>query len=86
MSQRRADLEIELRRELTQVRQKVKAGDESQLLVWVLPDLLAASQRPLRDHPVYGGRSLLPPEAKSLVIDWVDKVKDPGIRSIVSLL
>ena len=26
------------------------------------------------------------PEAKSLVIDWVDKVKNLGIRSIVSFL
>jgi hypothetical protein len=41
---------------------------ESELIVWVIPSALACSQRPLRDHPQFGGRSPLPPEAKLEVV------------------
>jgi len=48
--------------------------------------MLACSQRPLRDHPQFGGRSPLPPEAKPEIVSWVDRVKALGICSIICLL
>ena len=50
---------------------KLKEGDNSQLLYWVIPCFLACTPRPLRYHPRYGGsRKPLPPEATDLVRDW----------------
>ncbi len=64
-------------------------GDESELLVWVIPGMLACAHRPLRHHKVFGrerkGRDL-PPEAAPLVLQWAQRVKTLGIRSIVSLM
>lgn len=71
---------------LTRIRNQIKAGDESEIVVWVLPGRLACSQRPLRDHPQFGGRSPLSPQAKSLVISWVERIKQMGILSIICLL
>ena len=81
-----AKLATSIRAELRRIRRQIEAGDDSELAVWLLGGILACSQRPLRDHPVDGGRSPLPPEAKPLVVDWVERVKSLGIRSIVSLL
>lgn len=55
-------------------------------MIWLLNGTLACSQRPLRDHPVFGCRIPLPLEAKPLVIYWVERVKSAGIRSVVILL
>lgn len=78
--------ESDIRRELIRIRQQITQGDESELVVWVIPSALACSQRPLRDHPQFGGRSPLPPEARPEVVSWVDRVKTLGIRSIICLL
>jgi hypothetical protein len=86
MARKKSDFEQRLRAQLWRVRQQVSAGNESDIVVWALPKQLACSQRPLRDHPIYGGRSPLPPEARALVLNWVERIKNLGIRSIISLL
>ncbi|MBH0179016.1 MAG: hypothetical protein HP491_14435 [Nitrospira sp.] len=66
---------------------KLKAGDESQLLVWILPGALACAHRPLRHHPKFGGSGRrLPPVAVPLVITWIDLIKKAGIRGIICLM
>jgi hypothetical protein len=74
------------------LRRKHCAGDDSEILCWVLPGVLASSQRPLRDHPIYAPcvpghkPAPLPPEARPLVIRWVQRIIDSGIRSVICLL
>ena len=80
------NLEKDIRAKLNQVRIQIKAGDNSDIMTWLLDGDLACSQRPLRDHPEFGGRKELSPEARPLIVDWVERVKSLGIRSIVSLL
>jgi len=76
----------DIRRELVRIKQQIQQGNESELVIWVIPNKLACSQRPLRYHPRFGDRSPLPPEAKPEVLWWVDRVKALGIRSIICLL
>src|SRR5437867_11252475 len=77
---------------LERLRGQLGSGDDSEILCWVIPGILACSQRPLRDHPTYAppsrGRrpSPLPEEARDLVITWVRRVLDLGILSVVCLL
>lgn len=78
--------ESDIRRELTRVRQQIRQGNDSELVIWVIKSELACSQRPLRDHPQFGRRSPLPPKAKPDVVMWVDRIKGLGIRSIICLL
>jgi len=57
---------------LSRLKRKLKTGDESELVHWVIKDKLACSQRPLRYHPRYGGSGRnIPREATDLVHDWV---------------
>lgn len=79
-------LECIIRDELWRIRDQISAGDESELVVWVLPDKLACSQRPLRDHPKFGECKPLPSEARPLVVRWVERIKQIGIRSIICLM
>jgi len=79
-------LEHHIRHELQRIRDQIRAGNESEIVVWIIPNELACSQRPLRDDPSFGGRTPLPPEAKPLVIKWVKRIKEIGIRSIICLL
>jgi hypothetical protein len=66
---------------------RLERGDESELLYWVIPNLLACAHRPLRHHPVWGGSGKnLAPAATNLVIEWSQRVLDTGIRSIISLM
>lgn len=85
-------VEKNIRMCLERLRRQIRNGDDSEVLCWPLPGVLACSQRPLRDHPVYA-RCLrgqtpppLPPEARPLVEAWVRKVIDEGIRSVICLL
>ena len=80
------DLEKDICAKLWRIRKKIKEGDDSEIVVWLLDGQLACSQRPLRDHPDFGCRRPLPPEACPLVVSWVKQVKSLGIKSIVSLL
>lgn len=46
-------------------RQLAKKGEELCPVVWVIKGALAVVQRPLRDHPIFGGRGRpIAPEAK----------------------
>ena len=66
---------------------RLEVGNSSELLVWVIPGLLACAHRPLRHHPRFGGSGRdLPPEATNEVVQWVKRMHDFGIRSIVSLM
>lgn len=79
-------LEKTIKEELWRIKSQIEQGDDSEILIWLLGGDLACSQRPLRYHPTFGGRGKLPPEAKPLIVKWVDRVKSLGIRSIISLL
>ena len=79
-------LEKDIKVKLGRIRRQICTGNDSEILVWLLDGTLACSQRPLRDHPDFGGRVPLPPKAKPLIVDWVERVKSLGIRSIISLL
>jgi hypothetical protein len=64
-------------------------GDLSEWVVWVIPGALGCVHRPLRHHPVFGrdkkGR-YLPPEASDQVLQWIGRLKQLGIASIISLM
>ena len=69
------------------LRRKLEAGDESELLVWVIRGTLACAHRPLRHHPRYGGSGLpIPGEAKPLILDWVEQIRMERIASIISFM
>jgi hypothetical protein len=77
----------ELCRALSALGKRISAGDDSELLAWVIPDRLACAHRPLRHHPQFGGSGKdLPPEASREVLEWVDRIKSKGIQSIISLM
>ena len=82
----KAPTEKRIRSELTRIREKLKAGDDSEIVYWVVPNVLGCSQRPLRDLPPFGGRSPLPAAARPLVVLWVDRIEEMGFRSIICLL
>ncbi len=69
------------------LRRKLESGDDSELLVWVIPSGLACAHRPLRHHPHYGGSGQpIPREAKPLISDWVEQIRLEGIASIISFM
>lgn len=69
------------------LRRRLEAGDDSELLAWVIPAALACAHRPLRHHPRYGGSGLpIPAEAQPLILDWVEQIRMEGIASIISLM
>ena len=66
---------------------RIKDGDESEFLVWVIPSALACAHRPLRYHRLYGGSVRnLAAEATPLVFDWADWMHIFGIQSIICLM
>jgi len=76
----------EIRDELRRLREQIGRGDESELWIWAIAGCLACSQRPLRDHIKFGGRTPLPDNARGEVVRWVDRVVEAGFRSVISLL
>jgi len=66
------ELENSIRKELIKIRERIRRGEDSKILIWIIAQKLACSQRPLRDHPIFGGRSPLPPQAKNIVKRWVE--------------
>jgi len=86
------DLEVkikmaEVKKALESLGKKLCAGNQSNLLVWVIPNTLACAHRPLRYHPEFCGSGLeLPIEATSAVLQWVEQVKTCGIRGIICLM
>jgi len=72
---------------MTLLRRKLEAGDDSELLVWVISNALACAHRPLRHHPHYGGSGQpIPKEAKPLILDWIERIRLEGIRSVISFM
>ena len=77
----------EIRNALAELGRRLDAGEDSELLVWVIPDKLACAHRPLRHHPLFGGsRRDLPPEAAPAIFEWVKRMHSAGIRAIISLM
>jgi hypothetical protein len=66
---------------------RLESGDDSELLVWVLPGRLASAQRPLRHHPLYAGSGvIIPAQATPLLFQWADAVRTGGIAGIISFM
>jgi hypothetical protein len=77
-------IEQDIKRELSRVKQSISAGDESEIWVWVKRNRLACAQRPLRYHTAFGGRDPLPAEARTFVVDWVDRIVNAEFASVIS--
>ncbi len=77
----------EIAREMAALGCRLESGDESELLLWVIPRMLACAHRPLRHHPQYGGSGApIPSSAKALVLDWIDWLRLEDIVSIISFM
>jgi hypothetical protein len=78
----------EIRRELHNLGQRICSGDDSELLLWVIPIQLACAHRPLRHHPEFEGCGRdLPRRATPVVFRWAKRIREEyGIRSIISLM
>lgn len=77
----------EIRSALRSLGIRLDHGDDSELVVWVIPRALACAHRPLRHHPEFGGsRRDLPAEATGSVVRWVDRIVGAGFRSIICLM
>lgn len=78
---------IEIVAKMKALKSRLESGDDSDLLLWVLPGRLASAQRPLRHHPLYAGSgTVIPAHATSLVFDWVAAIQAGGIASIISFM
>jgi len=77
----------ELRAALREVCRRLKNGDASTLLVWVIAQRLACGHRPLRCDPMHGGSRVdLPESAAPTVTRWIERIYAEGIRGVISLL
>ena len=77
----------DLKRKFKALGRRIGEGDESELLLWVIPSLLACCHRPLRHNRLYGGSARhLDSDATPLVHNWAHRVRAYGIRSIICLM
>ena len=77
----------ELQQKFRDLGRRIKEGDESQLHIWIIPDVLAGCHRPLRHNRLYGGSARsLDAQAAPLAIAWARHMKGQGFRSIISLM
>ena len=66
---------------------RLEAGDDATLHVWVLDQQLACAHRPLRHHPRFGGSARnLSPAATDQVIQWAQTMLASGFVSIICLM
>ncbi len=82
-------LTLKLHDEMYALEARLQANPEGDPLIWVMPDQLACTRRPLRDHPdfeAYVYEDYLPAEAGPLVIAWVERIVAAGICSVICLL
>ena len=87
MDDRIEEKRTEIVSKMKALRRRLESDDDSELLVWVIPNRLACAHRPLRHHPLYGGAGhVIPATAKQLIIDWVEQIRLEGIASIISLM
>lgn len=78
---------IEIVMSMKALRRRLEAGDDSELLLWILDERLACAHRPLRHHPLYGGSGEpIPRDATRLVLEWTASVRSAGIASIISFM
>lgn len=83
MKDKRQEIEAAMKR----LGDKLEAGDDLEILHWIIPQALACAHRPLRHHPHYGGsRQLIPSEAETLILDWTEQIRLEGISSIISFM
>jgi len=77
----------EIRNRLQILGERIDSGDDSDLLVWVIDSQLACAHRPLRHHPEFGGSGRdLPASATKEVLHWAERVREEGIKSIITLI
>jgi hypothetical protein len=77
----------EIKQGLSDLKSRICSGDESELLLWVIPHQLACAHRPLRYHPEFGGSGKdLPKDATEAILEWAKRIKGCGIRSIITLM
>jgi hypothetical protein len=66
---------------------QLESGNDSELLIWIIPGELASAQRPLRHHPQYAGSgTIIPKQATPLVFKWASAIRSSGIASIISFM
>lgn len=66
---------------------RLQAGDDSNLLLWVIDGQLACAHRACRHHPEFGGSGRdLPETARQAVFQWIQRIRDYGILSIICLM
>jgi hypothetical protein len=75
-----------VQRAMGSLRSRLRARPDGDPLIWPIPGELACSQRPLRDHPEYQESNPLPVQSFPLINNWIRRVRDSGIRSIMCLL
>jgi len=77
----------EIRLAVSTLKRRLKGGDDSNPLSWIVLGKLACAPRPFRYHPLYGGSgNLLPTSATALIFDWVREIQGVGIKSVISLM
>src|SRR5262245_39981836 len=80
---KRAEIVVRMK----ELKRQVEWGDDSELLVWIIPGKLASAQRPLRHHPQYAGSgAIIPKKATPLVFEWASAIRSGGIASIISFM
>jgi hypothetical protein len=66
---------------------RLEKGDDSELLHWVIRDVLACVHRPLRHHAAYGGSGApIPSSAKPLILDWIELMQLEGIATVITFM
>jgi len=82
-----SDRQAQIASELRALGRRLSAGDESELLVWIIPNELACSHRPLRYHRLFGASARnLAPEAAPYVREWAEMIAVYGIQGIICLM
>jgi hypothetical protein len=77
----------EIRLAVSTLKRRLKVGDNSKPLAWIVLGKLTCAPRPLRYHPLYGGSgNLLPISATGLIFDWVREIQGARIKSVISLM
>jgi protein-tyrosine phosphatase len=68
------------------MREALHQPERSPVLAWAVPRVLAVTQRPLRAHPLFGGSGHgYPAEARPAIDEWITRLANLGIRSVVVL-
>lgn len=82
-------LAAKFKKQFTALSDQLTSSPGGDPLIWPIPAQLAATRRPLRDHPdfeLYIYEDHLPRHAGPLIIAWVERIVEAGIRSVICLL